>query len=237
MFVFAIISMCIFLYLLVFFKEVAYTVLTLSLPLTVSQRSHHFYGGTELCYKDELKCIQPVLHWKAFRFFQFLLLQIKLQQITLCRCCMPVSVKAYLQERVLEVTLLGYKVNSFILLNIASSPPWDCNMLLAKSACFLRASYHQTCRFLLIWYVNMHMFFGLVITFLVIGDWAYFHPFKGFSWSFFFSVSIFRSSLSIGEISLLSVIHDATLYSQFVLCLLMMFIMFFCHKKVLFKFF
>ena len=38
------------------------------------------------------------------------------------------------------------------------------------------------------------------------------------------------------EISLLSVIHDATLYSQFVLRLLMMFIMVFCHKKVLYVF-
>ena len=46
-----------FLYLLFLKKEGAYTVLTLSIPLIIFQRSHHFYGFTELCCKDELKLI------------------------------------------------------------------------------------------------------------------------------------------------------------------------------------
>jgi len=46
-----------FLYLLFLKKEGVYTVLTLSIPLIIVQRSHHFYGFTELCCKDELKLI------------------------------------------------------------------------------------------------------------------------------------------------------------------------------------
>lgn len=64
-------------------------------------------------------------------------------------------------------------------------------------------------------------------------SWSCFLP--TFYLGFCFSHLNFRSSLSTREISLLSVIYDATLYSQFVLCLLMLFT-FFCHEKVLYVF-
>lgn len=81
MFVFAIcVCVCVWTSsIFLFFKKIAYTILTMSIPLNISWRSRLFYGCIELCYKDGSNWFNQSPSDRHGGFYNLLWLQIKLQ--------------------------------------------------------------------------------------------------------------------------------------------------------------